>query len=91
MSVHHPPEWLRSQDRSATLTEHLRLKAGPLARLAHATAAYSRRRREQRALDAMSDAELRDIGVTWGSVHPVFYRDAARELAMPGAVLQERR
>jgi uncharacterized protein YjiS (DUF1127 family) len=84
MSVHHPTEWLRSQDSSASLAEHLRPKTGLLARLVRAVAVYFRRGREWRELYDMSDAELRDIGITRGDIDRVVNRDFAREYAIPG-------
>jgi uncharacterized protein YjiS (DUF1127 family) len=84
MSVHHPTEWLRSRDSSATLAEHLRPKTGPRTRLVRAVAAYFRRRRARQELYEMSDAELRDIGITRADIGRVFGPAFAREYAIPG-------
>ena len=84
MSIHHPKEWLRSQDSSASLAKQLRSETGPRARLVRAAAAYLRRHREKRALQGMSDAELRDIGITRADIDRVFGPAFAREYAIPG-------
>jgi uncharacterized protein YjiS (DUF1127 family) len=95
MSVHHPTEWLRSQDRSTTLAEHVHPKARLLTRLVRAVAAYGGRRRERRTLYQMSEAELRDIGITRADIDRVFGPEFAGELAcefaLPGAALHELR
>jgi uncharacterized protein YjiS (DUF1127 family) len=83
MSVHYPPEWLRSQDISARVPEHLQPKAGPLARLAHAVAVSRKRARERRELQGMSDRELRDIGITRADIDRVLGPAFAREYATP--------
>jgi uncharacterized protein YjiS (DUF1127 family) len=83
MSVLHPTEWLRSQDSSATLVEHLRLETGPRARLGRAVAAYFKRRRERRELYGMSDRELRDIGITRADIDRVLGPNFVREFAVP--------
>ena len=83
MSVRYPPEWLRSQDSGATLAEYLRPKAGPLTRLVRAVAALGKRARERRELQAMSDRELRDIGITRADIDRVFGPAFAREYAIP--------
>jgi uncharacterized protein YjiS (DUF1127 family) len=88
MSVRHPPEWLRAQDSSATLTWQVRAETGLRARLARAVAAHRKRRRERRELEAMSEAELRDIGITRADIGRVFGPGFVREHAIPGQ-LQE--
>ena len=84
MSVRHPPEWLRAQDSSATLAREVRAETGLRARLVHAIAAHRKRRRERRELDAMSDAELRDIGITRADIGRVFGPGFVREYATLG-------
>jgi uncharacterized protein YjiS (DUF1127 family) len=88
MSVRHPPEWLRAQDSSATLARQVRAETGLRARLVRAVAAYRKRRRERRELEAMSEAELRDIGITRADIDRVFGPAFVREYAIPGQ-LQE--
>ena len=89
MSVHYPPEWLRSQDSGATLAKHLRAETGPRVRLARAVGAYFRRRRERRDLQGMSDRELRDIGITRADIDRVFGPAFAREYAIPIRLSEE--
>ena len=84
MSVLHPTEWLRAQDSSAALARQVRAETGPRARLARAVAAYRKRRRERQELEAMSDAELRDIGITRADIGRVFGPGFVREHAIPG-------
>ncbi|MBV8617044.1 MAG: DUF1127 domain-containing protein [Acetobacteraceae bacterium] len=88
MSVLHPTEWLRAQDSGAVLARQVRAETGPRARLLRAFAAHAKRRRERRELEAMSDAELRDIGITRYDIDRVFDPGFAREYAAPGQ-LQE--
>jgi len=88
MSVLHQTEWLRAQDSGAALARQVRVETGPRARLLRAFAAYAKRRRERRELEAMSDAELRDIGITRYDIGRVFDPGFVRDDAAPGP-LQE--
>jgi uncharacterized protein YjiS (DUF1127 family) len=90
MSVHPSAAWLRAAHTDANVVRLVRPTPGPLARFKHGLAALRRRVRERRELDGMSNAELRDIGITRADIPRVFGPAFAREYAMRGRFTQSR-
>lgn len=87
MSIHRSSEWLGLQDNAGVFSRHLRRAPQPFVRLFRAIAAMRQRARERQELGGMSDAELRDIGITRGDIDrvfgPAFVREYSRRADFP--------
>jgi len=83
MSAHYAKEWLEPRDNAETLVS-LHRKPNRASLIARGLEAIRDHARERRELSAMSDGELRDIGIGRSDVDRVFGPAFAREYARRG-------